>query len=86
MKMERDFSNGTRLLNGFLSVMVVVLILILGAVLVTMLLALIGVVERIAFCPVHQKRTMRADSPATKQSRLRTGTVFLLPGKSGSGR
>ena len=44
MKMERDFSNGTRLLNGFLSVMVVVLILILGAVLVTMLLALIGVV------------------------------------------
>lgn len=44
MKMERDLSIGTRLLNGFLSVMVVVLILILGAVLITMLLALIGVV------------------------------------------
>jgi hypothetical protein len=44
MKMERDFSMGTRLLNGFLSVMVIVLILILGAVLITMLLALTGVV------------------------------------------
>jgi hypothetical protein len=35
---------GTRLLNGFLSVMVVILVLILGAVLITMLLALVGVV------------------------------------------
>ena len=44
MKMANDFSIGTRLLNGFLSVMVVILVLILGAVLITMLLALIGVV------------------------------------------
>jgi hypothetical protein len=44
MKMAHDFSIGTRLLNGFLSVMVVILVLILGAVLVTMLLALVGVV------------------------------------------
>ena len=35
---------GTRLLNGFLSVMVLLLVLVLGAVLITMLLAIIGVV------------------------------------------
>jgi hypothetical protein len=44
MKMERELSMGTRLLNGFLSVMVVLLIVILGAVLITMLLAILGVV------------------------------------------
>ena len=35
---------GTRLLNGFLSVMILLLILVLGAVLITMLLAILGVV------------------------------------------
>jgi hypothetical protein len=42
--MERNVSLGTRFLNGFLRVMVFVLILVLGAVLVTMLLALVGIV------------------------------------------
>lgn len=42
--MEKQLTFGTRLLNGFLSVMVFVLILILGAVVVTLLLALFGVV------------------------------------------
>ena len=44
MKMARDFSVGTRLLNGFLTVMVLLLVLVLGAVLITMLLAILGVV------------------------------------------
>lgn len=44
MKMERGLSAGTRLLNGFLSVMVVLLMLVLGAVLITLVLALAGVV------------------------------------------
>lgn len=44
MKMERGLSAGTRLLNGFLSVMVVLLMLVLGAVLITLVLALVGVV------------------------------------------
>ncbi len=39
-----DVSVGTRLLNGFLKVMVFLLVIVLGAVLITMLLALIGVV------------------------------------------
>ncbi|MEJ2585207.1 MAG: hypothetical protein P8Z38_09235 [Robiginitalea sp.] len=42
--MERDISVGTRVLNGFLRVMVVVLILVLGAVLITLILALLGIV------------------------------------------
>lgn len=44
MKMEKHLTTGTRLLNGFLSVMVVLLVLVLGAVLITLLLALVGVV------------------------------------------
>lgn len=44
MKMERGISAGTRLLNGFLSIMVVLLMIILGAVLITLLLALVGIV------------------------------------------
>ena len=44
MKMERGLSAGTRLLTGFLSVMVVLLMLVLGAVLLTLVLALTGVV------------------------------------------
>ena len=35
---------GTRVLNGFLRVMVFVLILVLGAVLITLVLALMGIV------------------------------------------
>lgn len=35
---------GTRFLNGFLRVMVFVLILVLGAVLITLVLALLGIV------------------------------------------
>ena len=42
--MERGLSVGGRFLNGFLSVMVVLLILVLGAVLITLLLALVGLV------------------------------------------
>jgi hypothetical protein len=42
--MERDISLGTRVLNGFLRIMVFVLILVLGAVLITMILALLGIV------------------------------------------
>ena len=42
--MERGLSVGTRFLNGFLSVMVVLLILVLGAVLITLVLALLGIV------------------------------------------
>ncbi|WP_262502080.1 hypothetical protein [Robiginitalea sediminis] len=41
--MERSLSMGTRLLNGFLSVMVLLLILVLGAVVVCLLLAALGV-------------------------------------------
>jgi hypothetical protein len=42
--MERGLSVGTRFLNAFLSVMVVLLILVLGAVLITLVLALLGIV------------------------------------------
>lgn len=42
--MEEHLSLGTRMLNGFLSAMVVVLVLILAAVLVTLLLAMVGIV------------------------------------------
>ena len=42
--MEHDISIGTRVLNGFLRVMVFVLILVLGAVLITLVLALLGIV------------------------------------------
>ena len=35
---------GTRVLNGFLRVMVFVLMLVLGAVLITLVLALLGIV------------------------------------------
>ncbi|MDM9630366.1 hypothetical protein [Robiginitalea aurantiaca] len=42
--MERDIQFGIRLLNGFLKAMIFVLVLVLGAVLITMLLALLGVV------------------------------------------
>ncbi len=42
--MERDIPMGTRVLNGFLRVMVFVLILVLGAVLITLVLALLGIV------------------------------------------
>lgn len=42
--MERDISMGTRVLNGFLRIMVFVLILVLGAVLITLVLALLGIV------------------------------------------
>jgi hypothetical protein len=42
--MERDISLGTRVLNGFLRIMVFVLILVLGAVMITMILALLGIV------------------------------------------
>ncbi|WP_445385978.1 hypothetical protein ACT6NV_04005 [Robiginitalea sp. IMCC44478] len=41
--MEREISIGTRFLNGFLSVMVVVLILVLAAVVVCLILAAFGV-------------------------------------------
>lgn len=42
--MEQDISLGTRVLNGVLRIMVVVLILVLGAVLITLILALLGIV------------------------------------------
>ena len=42
--MERGLSVGTRMLNGFLSVMVVLLVIVLGAVLITLVLALLGIV------------------------------------------
>ncbi|MDM9630367.1 hypothetical protein [Robiginitalea aurantiaca] len=42
--MALNFTVGTRLLNGFLSVMIFMLILVLGVVLITMLLALMGIV------------------------------------------
>ena len=42
--MERGISVGTRFLNGFLSVMVVLLVFVLGAVLITLVLALLGIV------------------------------------------
>ncbi len=44
MKMEQDIPLGTRVLNGFLRVMVIVLALVLAAVLITLILALFGVV------------------------------------------
>jgi hypothetical protein len=43
--MEEDLDFGTRLLNGFLKVMVVVLVIILIAVVVTLILALFGIVH-----------------------------------------
>lgn len=42
--MEKNISVGTRFLNGFLRIMVFVLILVLGAVVVTLILALLGIV------------------------------------------
>lgn len=41
--MGKEISIGTRFLNGFLSVMVVVLILVLAAVVVCLILAALGV-------------------------------------------
>lgn len=41
--MEEHLSFGTKVLNGFLRVMVVVLVLILAAVLVSLLLAAVGI-------------------------------------------
>ncbi len=40
--MEEHLTFGTRILNGFLKVMVVVLVLILAAVVVSLLLAMFG--------------------------------------------
>ena len=40
--MEEHLSLGTRMLNGFLSAMVVVLVLILAAVVITLILAGVG--------------------------------------------
>ncbi|MEP0131625.1 MAG: hypothetical protein ABJJ25_09715 [Eudoraea sp.] len=40
--MEDQLSFGTKLLNGFLSIMVVVLVLILAAVVITLILAGLG--------------------------------------------
>lgn len=40
--MAEELSFGTKILNGFLSVMVVVLILILSAVVISLILALFG--------------------------------------------
>ena len=40
--MEEHLTFGTRILNGFLKVMVVVLVLILAAVVVSLLLAMLG--------------------------------------------
>lgn len=42
--MEKNISVGTRFLNGFLRIMVFVLVLVLGAVVVTLILALLGIV------------------------------------------
>lgn len=39
---ELDF--GTRVLNGFLSIMIVVLVLILGGVIIALLLAALGII------------------------------------------
>ena len=41
--MENNISAGTRVLNGFLRIMVGTLILVLGAVVVCMILAALGV-------------------------------------------
>ncbi len=43
MIMEDQISVGTRFLNGFLTVMVVLLVLVLGAVIISLILAAIGV-------------------------------------------
>jgi hypothetical protein len=40
--MEEHLTFGTRILNGFLKVMVVVLVLILASVVVSLLLAMLG--------------------------------------------
>ncbi|MEN8788809.1 MAG: hypothetical protein ABF295_04775 [Flavobacteriaceae bacterium] len=40
--MDEHLTFGTRILNGFLKVMVVVLVLILAAVVVSLLLAMLG--------------------------------------------
>lgn len=41
--MEEELSFGTKLLNGFLSIMVVVLVLILAAVVIGLILAGLGI-------------------------------------------
>ncbi|MDC6354375.1 MULTISPECIES: hypothetical protein [Robiginitalea] len=41
--MEDQISVGTRFLNGFLTVMVVLLVLVLGAVIISLILAAFGV-------------------------------------------
>lgn len=43
MKMDNQLSLGTRLLNGFLSLMVFLLILVLAAVVICLILAVFGV-------------------------------------------
>ncbi|EAR16016.1 hypothetical protein RB2501_03940 [Robiginitalea biformata HTCC2501] len=43
MIMEDQISVGTRFLNGFLTVMVVLLVLVLGAVIISLILAAFGV-------------------------------------------
>ena len=43
MIMEDQRSVGTRFLNGFLTVMVVLLVLVLGAVIISLILAAFGV-------------------------------------------
>lgn len=43
MTMEDEISLGTRFLNGFLRVMVLLLILVLAAVVVSLLLAALGI-------------------------------------------
>ena len=42
--MEEHLSFGTKILNGFLRVMVVVLVLILAAVVISLILAAIGLI------------------------------------------
>ena len=44
MNMENEISVGTRFLNGFLRIMVFLLIGVLAAVVITMILAAIGLV------------------------------------------
>ena len=44
MIMDNELSVGTRFLNGFLRIMVVLLIGVLAAVVITMLLAAVGLV------------------------------------------
>lgn len=44
MNMENEISVGTRFLNGFLRIMVVLLIGVLAAVVITMILAAVGLV------------------------------------------